>query len=39
MKGKILVFLVVNLVLVSNEIRPVGMIGLVFFIYLCEVIK
>ena len=31
MKGKILVFLVVNLVLVSNEIRSVVMTGLIFF--------
>ncbi|GEM_PF-1112575 len=30
MKGKILVFLVVNLVLVSNEIRSVVMTGLIF---------
>mgnify|MGYP000681346163 FL=1 len=32
MKGKILVFLVVNLVLVSNEIRSVVMTGLIFFV-------
>ena len=30
MKGKILVFLVVNLVLVSNEIRSVVMTDLIF---------
>jgi len=32
MKGKILVFLVVNLVLVSNEIRSVVMTDLIFFV-------